>query len=135
MDLPPRRIPPLGPPKRTPLEQVLAEWHGMDVAALEKEHADAAKPVGALMERVVKSLKLEKRREELEILRVWQEMIDPAITAHAQPAGIRNGTLFIKVDSHVWRDEIERYRRAEILSCLQHSFGKNVIKRLAFTVG
>ena len=55
--------------------------------------------------------------------------------AHAQPTGIRKGTLFVTVDSSVWLDEIVRYRRREILERLQHSFGRELVARISFRVG
>ena len=60
---------------------------------------------------------------------------DPNIVAHAQPAGLCKGTLFVNVDSSVWLSEIVRYRRKEILDRLQHSFGREVIARISFRVG
>jgi hypothetical protein len=62
-------------------------------------------------------------------------MIDPTITAHAQPANLHKGTLFVNVDNSVWLSEIVRYRRKEILDRLRHSFGENVIKKISFRVG
>ena len=85
--------------------------------------------------RFLKDLKLDSRRAEAEVGKVWNELIDPNVTAHAQPAGVRNGTLFVEVDSSVWLSEIVRYRRKEILDRLQHSFGKSVIQKISFRVG
>jgi predicted nucleic acid-binding Zn ribbon protein len=62
-------------------------------------------------------------------------LIDPNVTAHAQPAGVRNGTLFVVVDNSAWLSEIVRYRRQEILDRLQTSFGKSVIQKISFRVG
>jgi len=84
---------------------------------------------------VLSGLRLEQRRAEAEIVRVWNSLLDPNIVAHAQPAGIRNGTLFVNVDSSVWLSEIVRYRRKEILDRLQHSFGRYVITRISFRIG
>jgi len=66
---------------------------------------------------------------------VWNSLLDPNIVAHAQPVGLRKGTLFVNVDSNVWLAEIVRYRRKEILDRLQHGFGKNLIQRISFRVG
>ena len=66
---------------------------------------------------------------------VWRHLIDPVLTAHAQPVGINKGTLFVNVDSSVWLDEIVRYRRKEILNRLQLSFGRELIQRISFRVG
>ena len=87
------------------------------------------------MPQVLSQLRMEERQSETEILRVWHRLIDPSVAAHAQPTGIHNGTLFVSVDSSVWLDEIVRYRRKEILDQLQHSFGRDKVKRISFRVG
>lgn len=87
------------------------------------------------MPRVLSELRMDSRRAEAEIARVWNNLIDPILVVHAQPTGLRKGTLFVTVDSNVWLSEIVRYRRKEILDRLQHSFGRNVIARISFRVG
>ncbi|MBK8000135.1 MAG: DUF721 domain-containing protein [Verrucomicrobia bacterium] len=132
---PPRFIPPLGPPKRSPKERALADLRGIDLAPLERIRERPAKAVGDVMPQILSKLRMDKRQGESEILRVWQHLIDPTITAHAQPTGVNKGTLFVTVDSSVWLDEIVRYRRKEILDRLQTSFGREVIQRISFRVG
>jgi predicted nucleic acid-binding Zn ribbon protein len=128
--------PPLGPPRRTAREQVLTEWRGVDLAPAEKARGRPARAVGDVLPAVLSQrLRLDQRRGEAEIARVWSSLIDPNIVAHARPVGLRNGTLFVSVDSNVWLDEIVRYRRKEILDRLQHGFGKKLIVRIAFRVG
>jgi predicted nucleic acid-binding Zn ribbon protein len=87
------------------------------------------------MPAVLKELRMDRRRSEAEIVKVWNHLIDPTVTTHAQPTGIRNGTLFVSVDSSVWLSEIVRYRRKEILDRLQHSFGRELVTRISFRVG
>jgi len=135
MALPPRRIPPLGPPKSNARQRVLAQWRGIDLAPLERARALNSKTPGALMSGVLKGLKVDERRAEIEVVKVWNSAIDPNIVAHAQPVGLRKGTLFVNVDSSVWLNEIVRYRRKEILDRLQHSFGKEFVARISFRVG
>lgn len=133
--IPPRRhIPPLGPLKPTNRQRVLAQWRGVDTAPLEAARP-RGRPVADLMPRVLTNLGLDRRRAEAEIVRVWNNLIDPNLTAHAQPTGLNKGTLFVTVDSNVWLSEIVRYRRREILDRLQHSFGRDVIARISFRVG
>src|SRR6266850_4453472 len=132
---PPKRIPPLGPPKRSSRQRTLAAWRGIDLSAAETTRADRVKAAGAVMPRVLSDLRIDSRRAEAEIVKVWNSLIDPNIVAHAQPVGLRNGTLFVNVDSSVWLGEIVRYRRKEILDRLQHSFGRDVIVRISFRVG
>jgi predicted nucleic acid-binding Zn ribbon protein len=78
---------------------------------------------------------MDRRRAEAEVLKVWNNLIDPAIVAHAQPTGLNKGTLFVTVDSSAWLSEIVRYRRREILDRLQHGFGTEMIARISFRVG
>ena len=122
------------PPTRA-ARRVLAAWRG--IALTEQEHARAARAssAGNLMPALLKRLGLDQRRREAEVAKVWKNLIDPSVTAHAQPAGIRKGTLFVDVDSNVWLSEIVRYRRQEILQRLQHAFGKEFIARISFRVG
>ena len=132
---PPWRIPPLGPPKSTSRQRVLAAWRGVDLNPLEKVHGKPAAPASAVLPKVLNDLGLDRRRAETEILKVWNHLIDPNLTAHAQPTGLNKGTLFVTIDSSPWLDEIVRYRRKEILDRLQHSFGKDLIARISFRVG
>ena len=88
-----------------------------------------------VLPKVLAELRIDKRRSEAEIVKVWNQLLDPVITSHAQPTGLRKGTLFVAVDSSVWLSEIVRYRRGEILERLQHSFGPDLICRISFRVG
>ena len=131
----PRHIPPLGPPKASPRERVLAAWRGIDLTAEEKARGKS-KAAGAVLPQVLKEARMESRLAEAEIVKVWNGLMDTNVTAHAQPAGLlRNGTLLVNVDSHVWLDEIVRYRRREILDRLRHSFGMELSKKISFRVG
>jgi predicted nucleic acid-binding Zn ribbon protein len=132
---PPKYIPPHGPGKISARQRVLAQWRGVDLAPLEIAQAARARSAGDVLSRVMSNLRMDDRRAEAEIVKVWNSLIDPNIVAHAQPAGVRKGTLFVNVDSSVWLSEIVRYRRKEILDRLQHSFGKNLIQRISFRIG
>lgn len=135
MFFPPKRIPPLGPAKLSPRQRVLASWRGIDLSALEAARQFSARSAGSVLPRVLSDLRIDSRRAEAEIIKVWNSLLDPDIVAHAQPVGLRKGTLFVNVDSSVWLGEIVRYRRKEILDRLQHSFGRDLIARISFRIG
>ncbi len=115
--------------------RVLACWRGIDLSATETARVNRVKSAASVMPRILSDLRLDRRRAEVEIAKVWNHLLDPNIVAHAQPTGIRKGTLFVSVDSSVWLSEIVRYRRKEILDRLQHSFGRDVIARISFRLG
>ena len=133
---PPARFqPPLGRRAASPRERVLAQWRRVDLAPLEIARTLRARAAGAILPTVLGDLRIDNRRAEAEVVKVWNHLLDPTITAHAQPTGLRKGTLFVTVDSSVWLSEIVRYRRKEILDRLQHSFGRDLIAKISFRVG
>ena len=115
--------------------RVLAQWRGVDLSTQEKARMSAARNVTDVLPAVLKDLRMEARQGDAEIVKVWNSLIDPNITAHAQPANLAKGTLFVNVDSSVWLSEIVRYRRKEILDRLQNSFGKNMVQKISYRIG
>jgi predicted nucleic acid-binding Zn ribbon protein len=132
---PSKYIPSSGSGQRSARRRVLAQWRGVDLTPLEIAQTVRARRVSDVLSHVTKDLHMDQRRAEVEIVKVWNSLIDPNIVAHAQPVGVRKGTLFVTVDSSVWLSEIVRYRRKEILDRLQHSFGRELIQRISFRVG
>jgi predicted nucleic acid-binding Zn ribbon protein len=131
----PRPRPRSAAPSLNPRQSILAQWRGVDLAPVEQAKALTAQAIKAVMPKVLSELGLERRCGETEIIKVWNHLLDPNIIAHAQPAGLHKGTLFVNVDNSVWLSELVRYRRREILERLQHSFGKALITRISFRIG
>ena len=122
-------------PRATARERILTQWRGVNIAPLEKAAARSARSVEDILPRVLGGMRMDRRRSEAEIVKVWNSAMDPNVAAHAQPTGIRKGTLFVTVDSNVWLSEIVRYRRKEILDRLQHSFGPEMVQKVSYRVG
>lgn len=116
-------------------ERVLAQWRRVDMRSEEIATRATSRNAGNIVQGVLGRLRLDQRQAETEIVKVWNDLIDPTLTAHAQPAGINKGTLFVNVDSSPWLDEIVRYRRKEILQRLQTAFGHELVKRISFRIG
>ena len=129
-------IPPLSwSIRRSEREKALSAWRRIDLREEEKALASSTRGVGDVMPKVLAKMGLDRKRSELEILKVWNHLMDPLVAKHAQPVGFAKGTLFINVDSSVWLDELVRYRRREILLRLKNSFGPDLVQRLSFRVG
>ena len=122
-------------PKFSARARILSQWRGVDYAPLEVARATPARLPDDVLPALMKELRLDARQAEAEVVKVWNALIDPVVTAHAQPANLHKGTLFVNVDSSVWLTEIIRYRRKEIIERLQHSFGKSVIQKVSFRIG
>jgi hypothetical protein len=121
--------------KTSARQKVLAQWRGVDLAPIEAAKAVRARDAGNVVSKVLSDLKMDSRRADIEIVKVWNASIDPIVTAHAQPVNLCKGTLFITVDSDVWKYEIIRYHRKEILKRMQYSFGLEKIKKVHYRVG
>jgi predicted nucleic acid-binding Zn ribbon protein len=122
------------PRKKSARQRALAQWRGVDLEPLEIAKAVRARGAEQVVAKVLGDLKMDARQAEIEIVKVWNSLLDPNIVAHAQPANLHKGTLFVNVDSSAWLSEIVRYRRKEILDRLQFSFGKTYIQKISFRV-
>ena len=120
---------------RSPRQRALSQWRGVDLEPLEVARSDSARTSARVLPKVMDDLRMDRHQSDAEIVRVWNHLLDPNIITHAQPTGLRKGTLFVSVDSSVWLSELVRYRRKEILDRLQHSFGSGLITRISFRVG
>lgn len=126
------------PAKKKPLsnkERALAEWRRIDLSEQETALKDSAKGMSDLLPKVLKHIGFEQREVEVQIVKVWNNLMEPGVRDHAQPVGLAKATLFVNVDSNAWLDEIVRYRRREILNRLQHAFGRDLIAKISFRVG
>ena len=121
--------------KKTARDKVLNQWKRVDTQDEERRRAFQPKESSELMEGVLQTMRMDERSSETQILKAWNQLLDPTLTEHAQPVGIRKGTLFVNVDHPTWLSEIVRYRRVEILERLQHCFGKDLVQRISYRIG
>lgn len=121
--------------RRSAKAEALAEWRHADSAEQEGARRTTGKTIADIMPGVLQRLRIDQRQSETEILKVWASLVDPEVAEHANPTGIRNGTLFVSVDSNVWLDEIVRYRRREILERIKSAFGPTKVQRISFRIG
>ena len=121
--------------KKTSRDKVLNQWKRVDTQDEERRRAFQPKESSELMEGVLQTMRMDERSSETQILKAWNQLLDPTLTEHAQPVGIRKGTLFVNVDHPTWLSEIVRYRRVEILERLQHCFGKDLVQRISYRIG
>src|SRR6476646_2926848 len=96
---PPWTIPKKGFPKPNPKQQDLAEWRHADLREAEGATKPTSKAIANVVPQVLKQINLDKKQSDLEVLKVWNNLLDPTITAHAQPANMVRGTLFVNVDN------------------------------------
>lgn len=90
--------------------------------------------LGEVLGNSLKRLDLSYRLSEYGVWPVWDEVVGKTIAANAQPEKIRNGTLFVKVISSVWMQQLQ-FMKEMIAEKLNHRLNKEVVKNIFFVVG
>src|SRR3712207_1638704 len=89
--------------------------------------------LGAVLEKSLKRLELGARLDEYGVWPVWNEVVGAPIARNAQPEKIRNGTLFVRVTSPVWMQQLQ-YMKEMIVEKLNQRLRANVVKNIFFVV-
>jgi len=90
--------------------------------------------LGEVLEQSLKRLELSGRLTEYGVWPIWNETVGDAIARNAQPEKIRHGTLFVKVTSPVWMQQLQ-YMKGMITEKLNGRLGSAVVKNIFFVVG
>ena len=90
--------------------------------------------LGEVLGNSLKRLDLSYRLNEYGVWPVWNEVVGKTIAANAQPEKIRNGTLFVKVTSSVWMQQLQ-FMKEMIAEKLNHRLSREVVKNIFFVVG
>ena len=89
------------------------------------------KPVGDALQHLLQRIDPEHR---LALFRVWASEVGDAIAAHAEPAGLRDGILSVRVHGAVWMQELQ-FAKEEIRTRLNHRLGTEVVRDVYFVSG
>lgn len=90
--------------------------------------------LGQVLHKSLQRLELSTRLDEYGVWPIWNDVVGPTIARNAQPEKIRNGTLFIKVTSPVWMQQLQ-YMKEMIAERLNHRLKTNLVKSIFFVVG
>jgi predicted nucleic acid-binding Zn ribbon protein len=90
--------------------------------------------LGEVLGNSLKRLDLSYRLSEYGVWPVWDEVVGKTIAVNAQPEKIRNGTLFVKVTSSVWMQQLQ-FMKEMIAEKLNHRLNREVVKNIFFVVG
>src|ERR1700739_3770429 len=82
----------------------------------------------------LKRLELGSQLGEYGVWPVWNDVVGEPIARNAQPEKIRNGTLFVKVSSPVWMQQLQ-FMKEMIAETVNQRLKANVVKNIFFVVG
>ena len=89
---------------------------------------------GTVLEQSLKRLDLVARLEQYAVWPIWNDVVGKVIARNAQPEKIRNGTLFVKVSSPVWMQQLQ-FMKDMIAGKLNHRLKSEIVKNIFFMVG
>src|SRR2546427_10520687 len=90
--------------------------------------------LGAVLDKSLKRLELSPRLDEYGVWPIWNDVVGKPIARNAQPEKIRNGTLFVKVTSPVWMQQLQ-FMKEMIAEKLNQRLKTDVVKNIFFIVG
>jgi hypothetical protein len=90
--------------------------------------------LGQVLHKSLMRLDLSTRLDEYGVWPIWNDVVGSTIARNAQPEKIRNGTLFIKVTSPVWMQQLQ-YMKEMIADRLNQRLKTKIVKNIFFVVG
>jgi hypothetical protein len=90
--------------------------------------------LGAVLDQSLKRLDLTPRLDQYGVWPIWNDVVGKTIARNAQPEKIRNGTLFVKVTSPVWMQQLQ-FMKEMIAEKLNQRLDGEVVKNIFFIVG
>src|SRR5574342_511278 len=90
--------------------------------------------VGQVLDKSLKRMEISSRLEEYGVWPIWNEIVGITIARNAQPEKIRNGTLFVKVTSPVWMQQLQ-YMKEMIAEKLNQRLKTDIVRNIFFVVG
>ena len=96
----------------------------------------APRSIGELMSELIKQTAGPKRRELLELSEAWARAAGPEVAKRSRPLNLaKGGQLTVAFDSSALRQEVQAFRRAEILAKLQTEYPVRRIAALKCVLG
>lgn len=90
--------------------------------------------LGDILEKSIKRLDPPGRLQEYGVWPIWNETVGFTIARNAQPERIRQGTLFVRVSSPIWMQQLQ-YMKEMISEKLNQRLGREVVKNIFFFIG
>jgi hypothetical protein len=98
------------------------------------EKRDPIEKLGEVLAKSLKRLDPTGRLGEYGVWPIWDEAVGEAVARNAQPEKIRQGTLFVKVSSPIWMQQLQ-YLKETIAEKINQELGKEVVKNIFFVIG
>ncbi|MGD1845789.1 MAG: DUF721 domain-containing protein [Salibacteraceae bacterium] len=79
--------------------------------------------LGEVIRKLIDSYGLQNKLSEVQLVKAWEEVVGASIARHTTEIYVKNGTLFLRLDSSVLREELS-YGKDRILELVNGFAGR-----------
>ncbi|MBI2372308.1 MAG: DUF721 domain-containing protein [Deltaproteobacteria bacterium] len=90
--------------------------------------------VGPILTQLFRDLGLEPRLREQRVFEVWTEAVGDPVARHVQPAAIRDGLLFLTVDTSAWMQQLQ-FMKELLRTQLNQKLDGEIVREIYFKLG
>ncbi|HOD36267.1 MAG TPA: DciA family protein [Syntrophales bacterium] len=87
-----------------------------------------------VLQRALKQREVFVPFEDRKLMEIWQESVGLQIATRTHPENIRRGTLFVKVATSVWMQQLQ-YMKKEIIEKMNRLQGGEAVRDIRFVIG
>src|SRR5688572_30563408 len=103
---------------------------------MREDRKAGARAIGELIAEVMKASAAPRRRELLQLSEAWARAAGPDVARRSRPLSLgKGGQLTISFESSALRQEIQSFRKSEILARLQTEYPSRRIAALKCVLG
>jgi predicted nucleic acid-binding Zn ribbon protein len=87
------------------------------------------KPLGDLIKEFYEQHRGSNYLDEVKVINAWPKVVGPFIASHTIDLYIKNGVLFVRVDSDALRNELN-YSKSLLMKNLNELVGREIVKEI-----
>ena len=89
------------------------------------------RPIKDVLKELIETYHLEGKLNEVKVIHSWQKVVGEMIARHTKDLYIKNGKLFVKIDSPALKNELI-YSTSTIIENLNAEAGTKVVEEVIF---
>lgn len=89
------------------------------------------RPIREVLKELIETYRLEGKLNEVKVIHSWEKIVGEMIARHTKDLFVKNGRLFVKIDSPALKNELS-YSRSVIADKLNEEAGSKVIEEVIF---
>lgn len=90
--------------------------------------------VGDILQETLKRRNIPIDCRDQEIVTGWEKTVGPVIFQQTRPEKIRNKTLYLKVSTPIWMQQLQ-FMKTELIEKVNTALGKEAVNNIFFNVG